>query len=109
MKLTINIPNYRFTAYAGMLLYLLLVQASLHAQDSTAAPAEAPVRAKLKPVKNTFASVWVIDNQTVMVPIKKTLEMDIMHRFGTVENGYDDFWGFFAPSNIRLGVNYSPT
>lgn len=34
--------------------------------------------------------------------------MDIMHRFGTVDNGYDDFWGFFAPSNIRLGVSYSP-
>lgn len=33
--------------------------------------------------------------------------MDILHRFGTVENGYDDFFGFFAPSNIRLGFNYS--
>ncbi|MFL5786763.1 MAG: DUF5777 family beta-barrel protein [Flavisolibacter sp.] len=63
---------------------------------------------KVKPVKNTFESVWIIDNQTVMVPVKKTFEMDIMHRFGTVEKGYEDFWGFFAPSNIRLGVSYSP-
>jgi hypothetical protein len=62
----------------------------------------------LKPVKNTFKSVWIIDNQTVMVPIKGTFEMDIMHRFGTVNKGYEDFWGFFAPSNIRLGVNYAP-
>ena len=62
---------------------------------------------KPKPVKNTFESVWIIDNQTVMVPIKKTFEMDIMHRFGTVNNGYEDFWGFFAPSNIRLAVCYS--
>src|SRR5215213_8573197 len=78
------------------------------AADSTAieeAPA-APVKAK--PVKNTFASVWIIDNQTVMVPVRKTFEMDIMHRFGTVNKGYEDFWGFFAPSNIRLGVSYSP-
>ncbi len=43
-----------------------------------------------------------------MVPIKKTFEMDIMHRFGTVDKGYKDFWGFFAPSNIRLGFSYSP-
>ncbi|HRI58660.1 MAG TPA: DUF5777 family beta-barrel protein [Saprospiraceae bacterium] len=61
-----------------------------------------------KPVKNTFESVWIIDNQTVMVPIKGTFEMDIQHRFGTVENGYDDFWGIFAPGNIRLGFNYAP-
>ena len=32
--------------------------------------------------------------------------MDIQHRFGTVENGYEDFWGFFAPSNIRMGFSY---
>jgi hypothetical protein len=63
---------------------------------------------KPKPVKNTFQSVWIIDNQTVMVPVKKTFEMDIMHRFGTINKGYEDFWGFFAPSNIRLGFNYSP-
>ena len=63
---------------------------------------------KPKPVKNTFNSVWIIDNQTVMVPIKKTFEMDIMHRFGTVGKGYENFWGLFAPSNIRIGFNYSP-
>ena len=76
--------------------------------DSTAAAEEPAKPARVKPVKNTFESQWIIDNQTVMVPIKKTFEMDIMHRFGTVKNGYDDFWGFFAPSNIRLGVSYAP-
>jgi hypothetical protein len=76
--------------------------------DSTAAAEEPAKPARLKPVKNTFESQWIIDNQTVMVPIRKTFEMDIMHRFGTVKNGYDDFWGFFAPSNIRLGVSYAP-
>jgi hypothetical protein len=64
--------------------------------------------AKVKPVKNTFESIWIMDNQTVMVPVKKTFEMDIMHRFGVVNNGYSDFFGFFAPSNIRLGFNYVP-
>jgi len=63
---------------------------------------------KTKPVKNTFESVWLTDNQTVMVPAKGTLEFDIQHRFGTVENGKEDIWGIFAPSNIRLGINYAP-
>ena len=66
----------------------------------------APVKAK--PVKNTFQSIWIIDNQTTMVPVKHTLEIDIQHRFGTINNGYQDFYGFFSSSNIRLGVNYSP-
>lgn len=80
-------------------------------EDSTV-KAETPPKevstVRIKPVKNTFESIWIIDNQTVMVPVKKTFEMDIMHRFGTVDKGYQDFWGFFAPSNIRLAVSYSP-
>lgn len=60
------------------------------------------------PVKNTFKSNVIIDNQTVMVPLKKTFEFNIMHRFGTVNNGYSDFYGLFAPANIRLGFNYTP-
>ena len=61
-----------------------------------------------KPIKNIFESIWVIDNQTVVVPFKGTFEFDIQHRFGTWDKGYDDFWGFFAPLNFRLGFNYVP-
>ena len=62
----------------------------------------------LQKVGNTFESVWLIDNQTVLVPLKQTFEFDILHRFGTVQNGYNDFWGLYAPSNIRLGMSYVP-
>ncbi len=62
----------------------------------------------LRPVKNTFEGMWIIDNQSVMVPIKGTFEFAIQHRFGTVKNGYEDFWGLYAPSNIRLGFSYAP-
>lgn len=62
----------------------------------------------IRPVRNTFESIWLIENQTVMVPVKGSFEMDIQHRFGTMNNGYDDFWGIYAPSNIRLGFNYVP-
>lgn len=60
------------------------------------------------PIKNTFESIWMMDHQTVMVPIKKTFEMDFQHRFGTWDNGYKDFYGIFAPSNIRIGFDYVP-
>lgn len=90
----------------SLCLFMLLLAGSLnvYAQDTTAVQ----VAKTSKPVKNTFNSVWLIDNQTVMVPIKGTFEFDIQHRFGAINNGYDDFWGLFAPSNIRLGFNYTP-
>lgn len=62
----------------------------------------------LQRVGNTFESNWLIDNQTVIVPMKNTAQMDIQHRFGVVKNGYEDLWGFYAPSNIRLGLSYVP-
>lgn len=92
--------------YKNIFLFLsaCFLAGGLYAQD---APQATTVK-KAKPVKNTFGSVWVMDNQTVMVPIKGTLEFDIQHRFGTVDKGKKDIWGIFAPSNIRLGLNYSP-
>jgi len=108
MKLRINIKKYRVTLAVSLVSCLLLVQEALKAQDSTVVAEETTLPAKAKPVKNTFQSVWIIDNQTVLVPVKKTFEMDIQHRFGTVKKGYEDFWGFFAPSNIRIGFSYVP-
>ena len=108
MKPKINISKQLLVLTVCLVCSMILFQSNLIAQDSTAVSEKSSAKAKAKPVKNTFQSVWIIDNQTVMVPVKGTLEMDIMHRFGTVKKGYDDFWGFFAPSNIRLGVSYSP-
>ncbi|CAH0997167.1 hypothetical protein EMA8858_03304 [Emticicia aquatica] len=95
-----NIPKF-----LAKFFLLMLIAGQVFAQDSTEV---AQVKKKAKPVKNTFGSVWLMDNQTVMVPIKGTLEFDIQHRFGTVKNGAKDLFGFFAPSNIRLGISYAP-
>jgi Membrane bound beta barrel domain (DUF5777) len=93
----------------GFLALLLMANVLLYAQqDSTAKNQEPQPRARIRPVKNTFMSQWIIDNQTVMVPVKGSLEFDFQHRFGTVDNGYQDFWGFFSPSfNIRMGLTYT--
>lgn len=96
----------KYKLFGAVLLGMVLFFGSspLMAQDEK----QEEQSAAPKPVKNTFESTWLIDNQSVMVPIKGTLQMDIMHRFGTVNNGYDDFFGIYAPSNIRIGMSYAP-
>lgn len=61
-----------------------------------------------RPVRNTFESSLLIDNQTVIVPVKGTFQFDIQHRFGTLRNGFEDLFGLYAPSNIRMGLHYVP-
>ncbi|HNX54620.1 MAG TPA: DUF5777 family beta-barrel protein [Prolixibacteraceae bacterium] len=60
------------------------------------------------PVAATFESGYLIDAQTVVVPEKKTLEMAIQHKFGTIEKGHSNLWGIYGSANIRLGLNYVP-
>ncbi len=108
MKQYINTTKCRFVLRFFIAACALLLQASLKAQDGTAAPANAITKAKAKPVKNTFQSTLLIDDQTVMVPVKGTFAMEIMHRLGTVQNGSEDVWGLFASANMRIGFDYSP-
>lgn len=98
--------NIKALRYFGFALFLSLVSSALVAQELEVSVEKTP----RKEVKNTFESVWIIDNQTVMVPIKGTLEFDILHRFGVIKSvdAIQDLWGLFAPSNIRLGISYAP-
>jgi len=89
-----------------LMLVLALGVNELMAQDST--QATAPVVKKKSYVKNTFDGNFIIDNQTVMVPIKGTFEFDIQHRFGTIEHGWKDLAGLFASANMLLGFSYVP-
>ena len=64
---------------------------------------------KPKPVRDLFNGSLLIDQQTVVGPWKGGLEMHIHHRFGTMQNGLQDIFGIYAPSNIRLGLDYGVT
>ncbi len=81
------------------------VQDTAKVQDTTSAE---PIVKKKSFVKNTFDGNYIIDNQTVMVPIKGTFEFDIQHRFGTVDNGLKDLFGLFAVATIKFGFSYTP-
>ena len=95
-----------FRAYLVLFTVSLLAASDLMAQDSTA-PA-APVVKKKSYTRNTFEGNYIIDNQSVMVPIKGTFEFDINHRFGIMSNNFTDLFGLFALANMRLGFDYTP-
>jgi hypothetical protein len=87
---------------------LLIVFAGLFSVNPAFSQEEEEEKVKDKrPARPAFESTHLIDNQTVVVPGKGTLQMDMQHRFGTFKNGSSDFWGLWAPSNIRIGMNYS--
>lgn len=86
--------------YIIFLALLVLPFTSIFAQE---------VEEKDRPVRFPFASGYLIDNQTTLVPVPGTLEFAIQHKFGSVGNGKSDLWGIYAPAaNIRLGLNYVP-
>ena len=72
----------------------------------TTATAEAP-EVTDKPVKFSWESQYLINQQTSKISPAKTLEMVIQHRFGSVGNGKSDLWGIYAPAaNVRIGLDY---
>ena len=60
------------------------------------------------PVYSPWTCTILIDNQTVVTPEKGVTEFIIHHRFGKISQ-LSDLLGIYAPSNIRLGLNYGIT
>ena len=104
-KYIIHFPSFQLRLLLLLMAATMITGAELKAQDSTAA---APVVKKKPYVKNTFEGNFLIDNQTVMVPIKGTFEFDINHRFGTIDHQFTDLFGLFSGANMRLGFSYTP-
>lgn len=90
----------RFSIIAWVLALSVSV---VNAQEEQAA--DQPDR---RPVRSTFESGILIDNQTINIPTANTLEMLIQHKFGTIQNGLTDLFGIYAAgANVRIGFNYS--
>lgn len=60
-----------------------------------------------KPERPAFESSAIIDNQTNVLYSRNTLEIQMSHRFGLINGGENDLAGFWAPSNIRIGLSYA--
>lgn len=85
-----------------LLLLLSVLMFSLRAQE------EAEAVEKSKPVRFTFETAVLIDNQTVATPYKGGIELQIHHRFSLIEN-YHNLFGIYGAANTRLGLNYGVT
>jgi hypothetical protein len=85
-----------------LLLLLSAFIVSLSAQE------EAPVPEKSKPVRFTFGTGILIENQTVATPYKGGFEFQIYHRFSLIEN-IENLFGIYGAANTRLGLNYGIT
>ncbi|NOY36901.1 MAG: hypothetical protein GXO83_04935 [Chlorobi bacterium] len=60
------------------------------------------------PVLSPFEHTLLIDDQTGMIPDKRTFSMTIQHRFGMMDNGISDLFGIYSPgANIRIGLDYT--
>ena len=59
-----------------------------------------------KPQRPAFESSYIIEMPTDVLNSKKTLEVQMAHRFGLVNGGNNDLIGIWAPANIRIGFTY---
>lgn len=87
-----------------ILLFLSLFLVSVNAQDEAASEAAATA----EPVRFTFGTSLLIDNQTVETPYKGGIEFQIHHRFSLIEN-YHNLFGIYGAANTRLGLSYGVT
>ena len=86
--------------------FLLFLVSAL--MTSLSAQEEAQQQASSKPVRFTFGTGLLIDNQTIESPYKGGLELQIHHRFSLIEN-YHNLFGIYGAANTRLGLNYGIT
>jgi hypothetical protein len=103
-----NKITYNHQRILAIVSVCILMSISAMAQDAVSDSTQAALKDGKKPVKNTFDGNYLIDNQSVMVPIKGTFEFDFQHRFGLVNNGIKDLFGLYSGATIRLGFSYVP-
>lgn len=90
----------------GNLKYILALLLMVGLASGTRAQEES--KKKERPVRPMFESAYLMDNQSVIVYQKNTLEWAIQHKFGSVANGGSDYFGLWGVGNIRLGFTYVP-
>jgi hypothetical protein len=61
------------------------------------------------PVKSTFTAGMLIENPTIMSPYENSFELNIQHRFASMQNGISDIFGIYGAANTRIAMNYGIT
>jgi hypothetical protein len=61
-----------------------------------------------EPVRLTFPTATLIDNQTIATPYKGGIELQIQHRFSLIKD-ISDLYGIYGAANTRMGLTYGIT
>jgi hypothetical protein len=88
--------NYIILLFASLLLPVMVVSQEMK-QDTV----------QDKPERPAFESATLINNPTNLLFNKNTLEVNMQHRFGTINGGTNDLAGIYGPANIRIGLSYA--
>ncbi len=89
--------------YIKILFILLVLPFVANAQEDETKKEK--VKEKLE--RPAFESASLIETPTNVLFNKNALEVQMSHRFGLINGGTNDLAGFWAPSNIRIGLSYA--
>lgn len=89
-------------------LIFLIATSGLFAQDELLEILESEQAEEEGYVSATFKGTRVINGHSIETRTNGVLEFIISHRFGTINSGYDEFYGLDF-STIRLGLEYGLT
>ena len=95
----------------GIVTVFLLIGGPVFCQDTAGNKEAEQQKKEVKLIKNTFEDGLLINNQTIEVLRKNTLQFEIQHRFGRIDKGFEegqnfDLFGILGTSNIRIGLSY---
>jgi len=85
-----------------LLLTFLVLPFSVFSQEQV----NDSIKVKEKPERPAFESSFLIDNPTNVLFSKNTLEVQMAHRFGELNDNKNDLAGFYGAANIRIGLTY---
>ena len=91
--------NYIKILFVLLLLPFVAVAQEENTEDSTV------VKEALE--RPAFESATIIDNATNVLFAKNTLEVQMQHRFGVLNDYKNDMAGFWGDANIRIALSYA--
>jgi hypothetical protein len=99
----------KYTRYSLLLLLVLAQATTSFAQDEDLLKQLGKDSVKKEFVYNAFKSSRVIMSHSMEMLRPGVLDFRILHRFGKVNGGINEFFGLDGPANIRLGLDYGVT
>ncbi len=103
--------NVRYVYLEIAIVLLFSIALPAFCQDTPEKTEAEKPKKEVKLIKDTFEDGLLINNQSVEVLRKNTLQFGIQHRFGRIDKGFEedqnfDLLGILGPSNIRIGLKY---